>query len=311
MRWLPWILLLLGISPVYAVDEVCNPSAIADRQTLELYLRPRTRKIEVDAKLGEQLEVTIPVFLERPVLNTDTGERLDYSDAVDQGQMIRYKMEPLEQKVDGVTHTLAADRFQLRNRYHRHPVSTDRYRTLIGTDFVPLLAEAGRHRIEVETVLLFQPSWSDRSGTYEGVLRPDNQNRTCRLPEILVRLTIAPQTAVELKPKELEITPSSPTSPIINEVDVWLSSNQSRWKLYLVGEDLKQTRGKEEIGASKVFVRRQGESQWHSLKLPYAIAQGQSGAKKRVATIELFIESEQETPPGDYQGDLRWMVDRR
>jgi len=311
MRWLLWMLIFLGIAPVNAADELCNPTAIADRQTLELYLRPRIRKLETNAKLGEPLEVPLAVFLERPVLDIGTGSRLDYSDALDQGQVIRYKMEPLTQKVDGATYTLEANRFQFQSRYLRRPVDASRFRTFIGVDQLPLLAEAGRHAVEVETVLLFQADWNDRSGTYKGVLRPDNQNRTCRLPEILVRLTIAPQVAVELKPKALELTPSSSTSPIIDEVDVWLSSNMSRWQLYLTGDVLKQAREKEQIEADHIFVREKGEKQWHSLEQSYVVAQGRSGAKRKVATIEMFIASEQETPPGDYQGNLHWLVDTK
>jgi hypothetical protein len=317
MRWaLKWgvtiFLLLWGVSPSWAADNVCTPELTADRVSLEFFVRPRTTTIKANVSLAEPLKKIIPFYLGRPIINIENSARLAYADALDQGKVISYKLKPLTQKVNGVVYALEADRFILESRYYKKTKEASHYRTLVGIDLIPLLGGVESKRdIEVETTLSFEADWSDLPGTYKGRLVPDNRDRSCPLPEFDIELTIAPNVAVDLKSEEIEITPSSRTSPILNEVEVWLSSNQSRWDLYVTAEKLEIERGKDIILPKSFFVREKGVDNWHSLAETYKVSSGAAGASKRVATLEFFIESQQETPPGDYEGKLHWMVDTK
>ena len=313
MRWgVALWLLLLEISSSWAVNEVCSPELIADRASLEFFLRPRTRTITIEASLGGPLRAVLPFYLGRPVVDVANKERLAYEDALDQGRVVQYRLEPLTQKVEGVVHTLDPERFLLESRYLKRAKAASRYRTLVGVDLLPLLGGAEPKRdIEVESTLHFEVGWNDLPGVYVGRLRPDNRDRDCPLPEFDVQLAIAPKVAVDLKQEKIELTPSSRVSPILSEVEVWLASNQSRWDLYLMSEALVQSSSKDLILPKKMFVREKGEGEWSALDAPYKVSSGHAGKKRKVATLEFFVESQQETPPGEYEGKIRWMVDSK
>lgn len=212
---------------------------------------------------------------------------------VNNNDEVLYRMQPLK----GPSGVLGPERFRINTPYTKGFQPLDRFQYVL----------TGKADEQVEALFSTEITWRDVPGIYKGKLVSNSDER-----ELPIEVTVLRTTALSLNPTTFDLIPSPDMkTPIVTRVEIYLASNSRRWQLYAVTQPLVKEGGEKEIKTERIFVRLardDNSGKWTSLDEPFRVAEGGPGPNRKVATLELAVESRRTDLPGQYEGTFKLMI---
>ena len=217
--------------------------------------------------------------------------KISFKPDVNQTSLVKYRLASLQ--VNG--YEVDKSKLLIENIYTRGVKPLDRFQ---------LVLSGKESSNPVISTLKFSPTWVDRPGTYTGHLTSDSS-----APDIPVRIVINPKSTLSISPENFKLAVSNTDTPVIQRIDLVFGSNQPKWELYLLANDLHKYDGSV-LSKDKIFVRVQGDpdSSWKSLNGPVKIYSGYSATPAKIATLEFFVTADVLEKAGDYVGNIKFLM---